>query len=81
MDSAAGEEQKKRSKGLNFLPLIAASLLFAGAYTARLWIVDEYHANPLWLLGAAAVIFFLVEGWGYRQRLRDPAFGGFLLGC
>jgi len=80
MDSAIGEEKKKRTKTLDFLLLVGASLLVAAALTAAFWIADERHISPAWLFGAgAALIFFLVVGWGYRRKFRDPAFVSFFL--
>lgn len=79
MVNAVGE-QKKRSKTLDFLLLLGASLFVAAASTAAFWLADEHHINPAWLFAAgAAVIFFLVVGWGYRRKFRDPVFVSFFL--
>src|SRR6266404_7945151 len=78
MVSAVGEERKKRSKTLDFLLLLGASLFVAAAGTAAFWVADEHHVNPAWLLGAGtAVLFFAVVGWGYRRKFRDPVFVSF----
>jgi FtsH-binding integral membrane protein len=80
MDSAVGEEKKKRSKALDLLLLVSAGLIVAAASTAAFWIADERHISPGWLFAAgAALIFFLVVGWGYRRKFRDPAFVSFFL--
>ncbi len=80
MDSAAGEKKKKRSKVVDVVLLIGASLFVAAAFTAAFWAADEYHVSPAWLFAAgAALIFFLVVGWGYRRKFRDPAFVSFFL--
>ena len=80
MDNGAGEERKKRSKTLDFLLLIVASLCVAAVSAAAFWVADDNHINPAWLFGAgAAVIFFLVVGWGYRRKFRDPVFVSFFL--
>jgi hypothetical protein len=83
MVSAAGEEGKKRSKTIDFLLLLGASLFVAAGSTAAFWVAGEHHINLAWLFGAgAALIFFLVVGWGYRRKLRDPVFVSFFwLGC
>jgi multisubunit Na+/H+ antiporter MnhB subunit len=80
MDSATGEEKKRRSKALDLFLLVGAGLIVAAACTAAFWIADEHHVSPAWLFAAgAAVVFFLVVGWGYRRKFRDPAFVSFLL--
>jgi hypothetical protein len=80
MDNAVGDGRKKRSKALDFLLLIGASLFVAAASAAAFWVADARHINPAWLFGAgAALIFFLVVGWGYRRKFRDPAFVSFFL--
>jgi hypothetical protein len=80
MDSAAGEEKTKRSKALDLFLLVGAGLIVAAGCTAAFWIADEHHISPAWLFAAgAAVVFFLVVGWGYRRKFRDPAFVSFLL--
>ena len=73
--------RKKRSNGLDFALLVCASLLVAIAFTAAFWLADRHHVNPAWLFTAgAAPIFFLVVGWGYRRKFRDPTFVSFFLG-
>jgi hypothetical protein len=48
---------------------------------AAFWLADDYGFNPAWLFSAgAALIFFLVVGWGYRRLFRNPAFASFFLG-
>ena len=80
MADALGEERKKRSKMLDFILLLSASLLVAAASTAAFWVADEHHISPAWLFGAgAAVIFFLVVGWGYRRKFQDTVFVSFFL--
>jgi hypothetical protein len=80
MDSEVGEKRKKRSKALDFLLLIGASLIVAAVSVAAFWAVDARHINPTWLFGAgAALIFFLVVGWGYRRKFRDSAFVSFFV--
>jgi len=80
MDSAVGDEKKKRSRAFDVLLLVGASLLVAAAFTAAFWVADERHINPAWLFAAgAAVVFFLVVGWGYRRKFRDPTFVSFFL--
>jgi hypothetical protein len=80
MDSAAGEEKKKRNKALDLLLLVGAGLIVAAASAAALWIADEHQISPGWLFAAgAALIFFLVVGWGYRRKFRDPGFVSFFL--
>jgi multisubunit Na+/H+ antiporter MnhB subunit len=80
MDSAVGEEKKKRSKVLDLLLLVGAGLIVAAASTAAFWMAEEHHISPGWLFAAgAALIFFLVVGWGYRRKFRDPAFVSFFL--
>jgi hypothetical protein len=80
MVNAVGEEGKKRSKTLDFLLLLGASLFVAAASTAAFWVADEHHISVAWLFAAgAALIFFLVVGWGYRRKFRDPAFVSFFL--
>jgi len=81
MDSAVGEEKKKRSRALDFVLLVGAGLLVAAGSAGAFWVADERHINPAWLFAAgAALIFFLVVGWGYRRRFRDPAFTAFFVG-
>lgn len=80
MDNAVGEEKKKRSKVLDLLLLVGAGLVVAAASTAAFWMANERHISPGWLFAAgAALIFFLVVGWGYRRKFRDPAFVSFFL--
>ena len=80
MDSAVGEGRKKRSKALDLILLIGASLLVAAASRAAFWLAAERHISPAWLFaGGAALIFILVVGWGYRRKFRDPAFISFFL--
>jgi len=79
MANALGEEGKKRSK-TDFVLLLAASLFVAITGTAAFWMADEHSVNPTWLFAAgAAVLFFLVVGWGYRRKFRDPSFVSFFL--
>ena len=81
MDSVPGEEKKKRSKALDIVLLVGASVLVAAVSTAAFWLADNRHVNAAWLFAAgAALIFFLVVGWGYRRKFRDPAFVSFFLG-
>lgn len=80
MGSAIGEEKTKRSKAIDVLLLIGASVFVAAAFTAAFWVTDEHHLSPAWLFAAgAALIFFLVVGWGYRRKFRDPAFVSFFV--
>lgn len=80
MVSVVGEKRKKRSKALDFLLLLGASLFVAAASTAAFWAADEHRINPACVFGAGtAVIFFLVVGWGYRRKFRDPVFVSFFL--
>jgi flagellar basal body-associated protein FliL len=46
MDSVAGEERKKRSKALDILLLVGASLLVAAVATAGFWLADKLHVDP-----------------------------------
>jgi FtsH-binding integral membrane protein len=81
MDSAIGEEKKKRSEALDFALLVGASLLVAAASTAAFWLADQRHISPAWFFAAgAALVFLLVVGWGYRRKFRDPGFVVFFLG-
>ncbi len=60
--------------------LLGASVLVAAVSTTAFLLADERHINPAWLLAAgAALIFFLVVGWGYRRKFRDPTFVSFFL--
>ena len=80
MVSVIGDERKKRRKAIDFLLLLGASLFVAAGSTAAFWVADERHINPAWLFaGGAAVIFFLVVGWGYRRKFREPVFVSFFL--
>jgi hypothetical protein len=80
MDSAVGKEKKKRGKALALLFLVGAGLIVAAAFTAAFWMADEHHISSGWLFAAgAALIFFLVVGWGYRRKFRDPVFVSFFL--
>jgi FtsH-binding integral membrane protein len=80
MDTAVGEEKKKRSKALDFVLLVGASLFVAAASAAAFWRAAERHKSPAWLFGAgAALIFFLIVGWGYRRKFREPTFVSFFL--
>lgn len=75
MNSVVSEENKKRNKALDFFLLIGASLVVAAVSTAAFWLADERHISPAWLFAAgAALIFFLVVGWGYRRKFREPLF-------
>ena len=57
------------------LLLIGAALLVAGLSTGAALLSMAYNISPAWLLAFwVAVIFFLVVGWGYRRKFRDPAF-------
>jgi len=78
--SAIGEERKKRSKKLDFLLLLGASLFVALAGTSVFWVADEHHVNPGWLFAiGSAILFSVVVGRGYRRKFRDPTFVSFFL--
>jgi phosphotransferase system glucose/maltose/N-acetylglucosamine-specific IIC component len=78
--NAAGEERKKRSKALDFLLLLVASLCVAATIPAAFFVAKKHHINPGWMFGAfAAVLFFPVVGWGYRSKFRSAAFLAFFL--
>ena len=80
MDSAVGKEKTKRSKALGLLLLAGTGLIVAAASTAAFWMADAHHISSSWLFaGGAALIFFLVVGWGYRRKFRSPAFVSFFL--
>jgi hypothetical protein len=65
VENATGKE---RSKASDLLLLIGTGLLVAAISTASLWVI-----SPVWFLGGtSALIFFLVVGWGYRRKFRDP---------
>ncbi len=65
---------------LDLFLLLGASLCVAVVGTAAFWMAHEYHVDPAWLFGAgAAILFFVVVGWGYRSKFRDPAFVSFFL--
>jgi uncharacterized membrane protein len=80
MDSVLGNGVKKRSRAVDMLLLIGAALLVAGLSTGAALLSLAYNISPAWLLAFwVAVIFFLVVGWGYRRKFRDPVFVSFFL--
>jgi hypothetical protein len=80
MESVAGGREKRRSKALDIVMLIGASLLVATVLTAAFWLADK-HINPAWLFAeGAALIFSPVVDCAYRSKLPDPASVSFFLG-
>jgi uncharacterized membrane protein len=80
MDNVLGSGVKKRSRAVDMLLLIGAALLVAGLSTGAALLSLAYNISPAWLLAFwVAVIFFLVVGWGYRRKFRDPAFASFFV--
>lgn len=80
MVSAGGEQKKERSKAIDKLLVLVASLVVAVVGTAAFWIAADYHVSPAWLFGASsAAIFFAAVGWGYRRRFRSPEFSAFFV--
>ena len=75
MDSAVGKFAKKPNKAVDRSLLLIASLLVAGIGVAVFWLADDHHINPAWLFAAgAALVFFIVVGRDYRERLKSPQF-------
>ncbi len=69
---------KKCSKVADFLLLVVTAILVAVVGTGAFWAADTYHLNAAWIFAVgSAVGFFVVVGWGYRSRLRSPAFAVF----
>ena len=74
-------ESKPRGKRLiDRLALLGAALLMIGLGGSAFLLAQKYHVSEAWVFGAwAAVFFFVIVGWGYRRKFRDPAFVSFFL--
>lgn len=65
-------------KLLDRLALLGCSLLVIAVGGSAFLFADKYQVSEAWVFGAwAAVFFFLIVGWGYRGKFRDPAFVSF----
>jgi len=63
---------------LDRLALLGCALLVIAVGGSAFLLADKYHMSEAWVFGAwAAVFFFLIVGWGYRRKFRDPAFVSF----
>jgi len=73
-----GNKGVKRNRVLDFFLLLTSALCGAVIITAAFWMSDQYHFSAMWVFGiGAALIFFLVVGWGYRSKFRSFAFAAF----
>jgi phosphotransferase system glucose/maltose/N-acetylglucosamine-specific IIC component len=74
-------DNSKPTKGkrlLDRLALLGCALLVIAVGGSAFLLANKYHVNAAWVFGAwAAVFFFLIVGWGYRRKFRDPAFVSF----
>ena len=66
MDSVPGEEKKKRSKALDIVLFVGASVLVAAVSTAAFWLADNRHVNAAWLFAAGAALIFFLAGTEIR---------------
>jgi hypothetical protein len=65
---------------LDRLALLGCALLVIVVGGSAFLLAAKYHVNAAWVFGAwAAVFFFLIVGWGYRRKFRDPAFVSFFV--
>jgi hypothetical protein len=72
MASAVGEEGKKRSKTIDFLLLLGASLFVAAGSTAVFWVADGHHINLAWLMHTKS-FHPLRVWWLVRMNCRDSS--------
>jgi hypothetical protein len=75
-------DSSKATRGkrlIDRLALLGAALLVIAVGGSAFLLADKRHVSKSWVFGTwAAVFFFLIVGWGYRRKLRDPAFLSFL---
>jgi hypothetical protein len=76
--SVDGSKPTRGKRLLDRLALPGAALLLIAVGGSAFLLTDKYHVSEAWVFGAwAAVFFFLIVGWGYRRKFRDPAFVSF----
>ena len=76
--SADRSEATKGRRLVDRLALLGCALLVIVVGGSAFLLADKYHISEGWVFGAwSAVFFFLIVGWGYRRRFRDPAFVSF----
>jgi len=70
----------RRKRLVDRLTLLGAALLLIAVGGSAFLLADKYHVSKAWVFGAwAAVFFFVIVGWGYRRKFRDPAFVSFFV--
>lgn len=78
---SAGAYKTTRSKRLlDRLALLGFALLLIAVVGSAFLLADRYRVSKGWVFAAwAAVLFFLVVGWGYRSKFRNPFFISFFV--
>ena|SRR5438128_9697608 len=62
------------------LASLGAALLLIAVGGGAFLLADKHHVSEAWVFGAwAAAFFFVIVGWGYRRKFRDPAFISFFV--
>jgi hypothetical protein len=78
--SVDGPKMPAGKRLVDLLVLLGAALLLITFVGSALLLADKYHVSEAWVFAAwAAVLFFLIVGWGYRRKFRDPAFVSFFV--
>ena len=76
-------DDSKPTKGkrrIDRLALLGAALLLIVVGSGAFLLAQKYNVGEAWVFGAwAALFFFLIAGWGYRSKFRNPAFVSFFL--
>ena len=68
------------NKLIDRLALLGAAVLLITVGGGAFLLADKYHVSEAWVFAAwAAAFFFVIVGWGYRRKFRDPIFVSFFL--
>ena len=76
-------DRSKATRGkrlIDRLALLGSALFLIAVGGGGFLLAEVYHLSEGWVFGAwAAAFFFVIVGWGYRRKFRDPAFVSFFL--
>jgi phosphotransferase system glucose/maltose/N-acetylglucosamine-specific IIC component len=80
---AMSVDSSKATRGkrlIDRLALLGAALLLIAVGGSAFLLAGKYRVSEAWVFGAwAAAFFFLIVGWGYRRKFREPAFVSFFV--
>jgi len=78
--SAAAYKATRGKKLLDRLTLLGSALLLIALVGSAFLLADKFRISRGWVFSAwAAVLFFLIVGWGYRSKFRNPSFVSFFV--